>query len=125
MGSAGDRWELPLLLVTGFMKAVFTEPLGQVNGVPQDQPGGLRDAGPPLPGETAPLVCARKATVRSTWGSVGEASDFGSGYDPSVREFEPRIGLCADGSEPGACFGFCVCLSLCPLHSVSLSLKNK
>ena len=29
----------------------------------------------------------------------------------------PRVGLWADSSEPGACFGFCV--SLCCLHSVS------
>ena len=33
--------------------------------------------------------------------SVGEASDFGSGHDPTVREFEARVGLGADGSEPG------------------------
>ena len=31
---------------------------------------------------------------------------------PVVCGFEPRVGLCADGSEPGACFGFCVSLSL-------------
>ena len=61
-------------------------------------------------------------------GSVGQASDFGSGHDLVVREFKPRIGLCADNSEPGACFRFCVSLSLClspHSHSVSLSLKNK
>ena len=45
-------------------------------------------------------------------GSVGRASDFGSGHDLTVHEFEPRVGLCADLSEPGACFGFCVCLYL-------------
>ena len=45
-------------------------------------------------------------------GSGGETSDFASGHDLTVREFEPRVGLCADGSEPGACFGFCVSLSL-------------
>ena len=42
-------------------------------------------------------------------------------------EFEPGVGLCADASEPGACCGFCVSLSL-PLthsHSVSVSLKNE
>ena len=26
------------------------------------------------------------------------------GHDLTVREFEPRVGLWADGSEPGACF---------------------
>uniref|UniRef100_A0ABI7YG44 Uncharacterized protein n=1 Tax=Felis catus TaxID=9685 RepID=A0ABI7YG44_FELCA len=30
----------------------------------------------------------------------------------SRDEFEPRVRLCADCSEPGACFGFCVSLSL-------------
>ena len=54
---------------------------------------------------------------------------FGSGHDLMVHEFEPHIRLCVDSSEPGACFGFCVSLSLCPSpthsHSVSVSLKNK
>ena len=56
-------------------------------------------------------------------GSFGEVSDFRSGHDLMVREFEPRIGLCADSSEPGACFGFCVSLSLCPSPALSLSLS--
>ena len=38
-------------------------------------------------------------------GSVGWASDFGSGHDLTVCEFEPCIGLCADSLEPGACSG--------------------
>ena len=54
---------------------------------------------------------------------------FGSGHSLTVREFEPRVGLCADSSEPGACFGFCVSLSLCPspAHAlpVCLSLSQK
>ena len=62
-------------------------------------------------------------------GSVGEASDFGSGHDLAVRGFEPRVRLDADSSEPGACFRFCVSLSLsAPLlltRALSLSLKNK
>ena len=63
-------------------------------------------------------------------GSVGWASNFSSGHDLAVCEFEPCVGLCADGSEPGACFGFCVSLSLSaypPAHTLglSLSLKNK
>ena len=37
-------------------------------------------------------------------GSVGWASDFGSGRELAAREFKPRVGLWADGSEPGACF---------------------
>ena len=56
-------------------------------------------------------------------------SDFGSGHDLAVREFELRVGLCADSSEPGACFRFSVSLSLSALSllmlCLSLSLKSK
>ena len=31
-------------------------------------------------------------------------------------QFEPRVGLCADSSEPGACFRFCGSLFSLPLH---------
>ena len=64
-------------------------------------------------------------------GWLSRASSFGSGHALTVREFEPRIGLCADSLEPGSCFGFCVSLSLCPSFthtlflSLSLSLKNE
>ena len=45
----------------------------------------------------------------------------------TVREFEPRIGLCAYSSEPGPPFRFCVSLSLwhSPAHTLSLSKINK
>ena len=58
-------------------------------------------------------------------GSAGYASNFGSGHDLTVREFEPRGGLCADSSEPGAGFGFCVSLYLCPSPAHALSLCQK
>ena len=48
----------------------------------------------------------------------------GSGHDLAVREFEPRIGLCDDSSEPGACFRFCVSLSLTLPCSCSLSVSR-
>ena len=50
----------------------------------------------------------------------------GSGHDLPVLEFDPNVGLCADSSEPGACFRFCVPLSLwpSPAHTLSLS-QNK
>ena len=51
-------------------------------------------------------------------GSVSTASNFGSGHDLIVHEFEPRVRLCVDRSEPGAGFGFSISLSL----SLSLSL---
>ena len=41
----------------------------------------------------------------------------------SSPESEPRVGLCAHGLEPEACFRFCLPLSLCLLCSVSLSLS--
>ena len=59
-------------------------------------------------------------------GSVGYATDFSSGRDLTVREFEPHVGLCADRSEPGAYFRFCVFPLSLPLpysHSVSLCLS--
>ena len=54
------------------------------------------------------------------------AANLGSGHDLTVCGFEPRVGLCAGSSEPGSCFGFCVCLSLClsPAHALSLSVSK-
>ena len=43
----------------------------------------------------------------------------------TVCEFEPCVSLCADSSEPGACFGFCVFLSLPLPHLCSVSLSQK
>ena len=57
---------------------------------------------------------------------VAQLSHFGSSPDLTVRGFEPRVGLCAHSSEPGACFRFCVCLSLpdSPFpHSCSVCLS--
>ena len=58
-------------------------------------------------------------------GSVGKVSDFGSGRDLAVHGFESRVRLCADSSEPGACFRFCISLALCPspAHALSLSVS--
>ena len=52
--------------------------------------------------------------------------DHGSGHDLTVRGFKPRIRLYADSSEPRACLGLCLLLSLPFPHSCSvcLSLKN-
>ena len=59
----------------------------------------------------------------SLGGLVSSASDFGQGHDLMVCGFEPRVGLCADSLDPGACFGFCVSLSLCPSSACSFSQK--
>ena len=42
-----------------------------------------------------------------------------------VCEFEPHVGLGADSSEPRACLGFCVSLSLCPSPVCVRSPKKK
>ena len=52
------------------------------------------------------------------------ALGFGSGRDLTVREFEPRIGLGADGTEP-AWDSLSPCLSAPPLLAHTLSLKIK
>ena len=62
---------------------------------------------------------------RRLGGSVGGASDFGLGHDLTGCGFEPHVGVCADSSEPGACFQFRVCSSPCPSHAHALSIINK
>ena len=57
------------------------------------------------------LALKKKEILGRLGGSVGGASDFSSGHDLTVREFEHHIRLCADSLELGACFGFCVSLS--------------
>ena len=49
-----------------------------------------------------PTALKSKTTLGRLGDSVDEASDFGSGHDFTVREFEPCIGICADSSEPRA-----------------------
>ena len=76
-----------------------------------------------------PYGLKENANVVRLGASVCWASNFGSGHDLSVCGFEPCVRLCADSSEPGACFCFYVSLSLCPSPactlSLSLSLKNR
>ena len=56
-------------------------------------------------------------------GSVGSASDFSSGHDLIVGELEPLVGLCADSSQPGACFRLCLPLSAPSPLTLCLSQK--
>ena len=57
-------------------------------------------------------------------GLVGEDSDFGLSHDFMVCGFELHVRLCADSSEPEACFRFCFSLSLCPYPTCALSLSK-
>ena len=52
-------------------------------------------------------MCGEAPAWLSQW-----SVDFSPVPDLRVWEFEPRIGLCADSSEPGARFRFPVSLSL-------------
>ena len=78
---------------------------------------------------STPMRCCFKRPIHGAPGWRSRLSvRLQPGHDHSVREFEPRVRLWADGSEPGACFRFCVSLSLCPspVHALSLSVpKNK
>ena len=90
-----------------------------------------RQKGNPIVRERILASCPRLVYVLEALGwSVGEASDFSSGRHLTVRDFNPCIRLCADGSEPGTCFGFRVSLSLCPspitlcLSLSKINIKN-
>ena len=72
--------------------------------------------------------CFKIYKFRGTW-VVQSVKPLTLAHDLTIRGFESHVELCADSSEAGACFGFCVSLSLFapPLlaHTLSLSLKNK
>ena len=72
------------------------------------------------------LLILRQIFKERLGGSVSWAADFSSGHDLAVCEFEPRVWLCADSSEPGACFRLCVSFSLwpSPIHALSLSVPK-
>ena len=57
-------------------------------------------------------------------GSVSWMSDFGSGLDFRVSEFEPQVGLVAVSAEPSL-FRSSVPLFLCPSLAYAPFLKNK
>ena len=59
-------------------------------------------------------------------GSVGWASDFGSGHNLTDHEFKPCVRLCADSSEPGAALdSVSPSRSTPPLLVLSLSKINR
>ena len=62
---------------------------------------------------------------RGAWGAQSVERPTWAQVRISQFRFEPRVGLCADSSEPGACFGFCVTLSLPLPHSRFLSVSQK
>ena len=54
----------------------------------------------------------KSENIKGCLGGSVKVSDFGSGHNLMAPEFKPRVGLCADSSKLGACFRFCVCVSL-------------
>ena len=64
----------------------------------------LKHTNPAFPNELNGLSFKRLLLSGRLGGSASQALDFGSGHDLAVGEFEPRVGLWADSSEPGACF---------------------
>ena len=63
-------------------------------------------------------------TMGRLGGSVGHASDLGSGHDLMVHEFEPHIGLSALSTDPLLSPSFSAPPPARAL-SLSLSVKNK
>ena len=66
--------------------------------------------------------------LRGAW--VVQSIEHPTSAQVMISQFvglEPHVGLCADSSEPGACFGFCFSRSLCLslTHVLSLSLPQK
>ena len=68
-----------------------------------------------------------KCLLKGAWVAQSVKCPNSAQVDLTVHGFEPHIGVCADTSEPEACFACCVSLSLCPspTHAVYLSLKNE
>ena len=64
---------------------------------------------------------------KQTEGCLGGSAQLNvrldSRHDLVAYEFEPHVRLCADSAEPGACFGLCIFLSLCPSPARALSLS--
>ena len=60
----------------------------------------------------------KKDCVTGVPGWLSQLSvDLGSGHDLMAHEFKHHFGLCADSSEVGACFRFCLQLSVPLPHS--------
>ena len=77
-----------------------------------------------LPGDNVGFN-VKNVSARGAWVAQSvKRLTLGSGHDLAVSEFESRVGVCADSSEPGACFRFCVSLSLCPSPARALSLSK-
>ena len=60
-----------------------------------------------------------RAAKRGTW--VAQSVKHPTSAQVMVCGFEPHVGLCADGPEPGACFRLCVCVCVCVCVCLSLS----
>ena len=69
-----------------------------------------------------------KKKKKRLWGAWGARSDkcptWAQVMISRSVSFKPHVGLCADSSEPGACFRICVSLSLTLPHSCSFSISK-
>ena len=100
---------------------------------PRSPEPALDSVSPPLsapPSLVLSLSLSKISKCRGAWvaQSVKRPTSARSrSRGPGVRAPRQALGvrLWADGSEPGACFRFCVSLSLCPspTHSLSLSIS--
>ena len=61
------------------------------------------------------MYLLKLAFLSGAWVAQLVNPNFSSGHDFTAYGFKPHMGLCADNSEPGACFGFFVFLSLCQI----------
>ena len=125
---------LMVLFPGGLPRAIPQQTIPRVVLRPKYLKAGVREAslsvGPPCshhsvhsPGLATQAGIARLPARKCSWGAwVAQSVSISSGHDLTVRGFEPHVGLCADSSERGACFRFCVSLSLCPIPMLCLSL---
>ena len=68
-----------------------------------------------------PRVIFKQVPTDSKSSRVAQSVKCPTSAQVTVCGFKPLIGLCADRSEPGACFEFCVCLSAPSPFTLSLS----